>query len=90
MHNWQKMILHPKAAQCQFATMAILSGEHFATQLKSLSVLGCLFSTMIGHMFTGEPEPHKNASPAQFQDRVQKSAKFTWLRSSVLKHTKTF
>ena len=45
---------------------------------------------MIGQIFTGELEPHKNASSAEFWDCVQRSAKLTWLKLSALKHTKTF
>lgn len=49
-----------------------LSREHFATQLTRLSGFECLFSTTIGQIFTGEPQPHKNSSLAKFQNCVQK------------------
>lgn len=54
--------------------------------------LECIWMSVFSHdwaMFTGEPGPH-SASPAEFQDCVQKSAQFTMLQSSVPKHTKTF
>lgn len=46
-----------------------------ATQIKSLSVAGCFFSTTIGQVITGKPETHEN-----FRTVSTKSAKFSWLQ----------